>query len=92
MPVPVAAQSSPAEPASTVRPSLRSQRLQQPPIIDGVLDDASWRDAGVEVGEWLSYNPLHGERVPQKTRVWVGHDPDYLYFAFQCDDPDPSHI
>jgi hypothetical protein len=24
--------------------------------------------------------------------VWVSHDADYLYFAFQCDDPDPSSI
>jgi hypothetical protein len=74
------------------RPSLRSQRLTQPPIIDGLLDDEAWREPPVEIGEWLSYNPLHGEKVPQKTKVWVAHDTDYLYFAFQCDDPDPSAI
>src|SRR4051794_581379 len=81
----------PAEPTS-VRPSLQSRRLSQPPIIDGVLDDDAWRDGPVETGEWLSYNPLYGSSIPQKTKVWIGHDSDFLYFAFQCDDPDPSGV
>ncbi len=42
--------------------------------------------------EWLSYNPLHGDRIPQHTSVWVAYDDDYLYFAFKCDDPEPSGI
>ena len=42
--------------------------------------------------DWLSYNPLHGTAIPQRTRVWVGYDSRYLYFAFQCDDPEPSRI
>ena len=90
----VEAQTSPAvqAPATTVRPTLQSHRLDQPPIIDGLLDDASWRGASVEIGEFLSYNPLHGNPIPQKTHVWIGHDADYLYFAFQCDDPNPSNI
>ena len=94
LPCAAAAQSAPAveSSATALRPTLRSHRLGQPPTIDGVLDDASWREPSVEMGEWLSYNPLHGDRVPQKTQVWIGHDADYLYFAFQCDDPDPSGI
>ena len=44
-------------------------------------------------GEWLSYNPLHGRsRSRKKPRVWIAYDADYLYFAFQCDDPEPSGI
>jgi Domain of unknown function (DUF5916)/Carbohydrate family 9 binding domain-like len=74
------------------RPSLRSHRLTQPPAIDGVLDDEAWQDGSVETGEWLSYNPLFGSSVPQKTTVWIGHDPNFLYFAFQCDDPEPSNV
>ena len=81
----------PAE-AAAVKPSLRSHRLSQPPNIDGVLDDEAWREGPLETGEWLSYNPLYGSSVPQKTKVWIGHDTNYLYFAFQCDDPDPSAI
>ena len=88
---PQATPAKPAEPAA-VKPSLCSSRLSQPPTIDGVLDDDAWRAGPVETGEWLSYNPLYGSTVPQKTKVWIGHDTDYLYFAFQCDDPDPSAI
>ena len=25
----------------------------------------------METGEWLSYNPLHGDRIPQQTKVWI---------------------
>jgi hypothetical protein len=93
-PVAAGAQTTTAKEAqpSTARPALRSQRLSEPPTIDGVLDDGAWRDAAAEVGEWLSYNPLHGDPIPQKTKVWIAHDPDYIYFAFQCDDPNPSAV
>ncbi len=43
-------------------------------------------------GEWLSYNPLHGDRIAQKTTVWITYDTGYLYFAFKCDDPNPAGI
>jgi len=79
-----------AQPAA--RPELRAVRVARPPVIDGVLDDEAWQQSPLTTGEWLSYNPLHGETVPQHTTVWVSHDVDYLYFAFQCDDPDPSSI
>jgi hypothetical protein len=78
--------------SSSTRPVLRSHRIQQPPTIDGVLDDEAWRDGPLETGEWLTYNPLHGNSIPQKTKVWIAHDSNYLYFAFQCDDPEPDRI
>jgi hypothetical protein len=79
-------------PDAAARPELQSQRVQRPPAIDGILDDEAWRDAPLETGEWLSYNPLHGDRIPQRTKVWIAHDADYIYFAFQCDDPEPDAI
>ncbi|MGH9371603.1 MAG: DUF5916 domain-containing protein [Vicinamibacterales bacterium] len=77
---------------ATGAPELRAHRLNQPPIIDGVLDDDGWRDAEVATGDWRSYNPLHGDSVKQQTKVWIGYDADFLYFAFQCNDPDPAGI
>jgi hypothetical protein len=74
------------------RAVLRALSLTEPPTIDGLLDDAAWRGEALPTGEWLSYNPLHGDSIPQQTRVWIAHDSRYLYFAFQCDDPDPSAI
>ena len=82
----------PAQPPRTAAATLRSHRVAQPPVIDGVLDDDAWREGPVETGEWLSYNPLHGSKVPQQTQVWIAHDSNYLYFAFQCSDPEPDRI
>jgi hypothetical protein len=75
-----------------VRPTIRPTRAARPPAIDGVLDDEVWQSGPVETGEFLSYNPLHGSSIPQTTTVWMSYDADYLYFAFKCDDPDPSGI
>src|SRR6185295_17040429 len=90
------AQDAPAPPAqtsqSTARPELHARRLPQPPVIDGVLDDDAWREPPYETGEWRSYNPLYGDTLPQQTKVWIGYDANYLYFAFQCLDPQPSAI
>jgi Domain of unknown function (DUF5916)/Carbohydrate family 9 binding domain-like len=83
---------APSPTTATTRPSLQSHRVQQPPVIDGVLDDDAWRGGPVETGEWLSYNPLYGSKIPQQTKVWIAHDSNYIYFAFQCDDPEPERI
>jgi hypothetical protein len=72
--------------------ALRAVRVQAAPNIDGLLDDDAWRGAPQPTGEWLSYNPLPGDKITQQTRVWIAYDSKYLYFAFQCDDPEPSRI
>ena len=69
---------------------MRATRLAKPPVVDGILDDEAWTGAPLPSGTWLSYNPLHGDQIAQQTTVWVGYDADALYFAFRCDDPDPS--
>lgn len=78
--------------ADRVDAPVQAQRLSAPPSIDGVLDDRAWSARPIETAEWRSYNPLHGDTVPQRTRVWVAYDADALYFAFQCDDPEPARI
>jgi hypothetical protein len=67
-------------------------RLAMPPVIDGALDDEAWAGAPLELGEWLSYNPLYGDKLPHRTDVWGAYDADYLYFAFRCTDPEPQKI
>jgi hypothetical protein len=82
-----------AEAQQFVRPELQAVRAGQTPVIDGLLDDLAWQQiAPLPTGEFLSYNPLHGSPIPQTTTVWVSYDADYLYFAFKCDDPEPSGI
>ena len=71
---------------------LRATHLSKAPVIDGILDDEAWVGDPLPTGKWLSYNPLHGDSIPQQTSVWVGYDADALYFAFRCDDVEPGRI
>jgi hypothetical protein len=77
----------------TTRPELRGERLDRAPVVDGVLNDDVWQMVQpLDTKDWRSYNPLHDESIPQQTTVWAAYDADNLYFAFKCDDPDPSKI
>ena len=80
----------PAEP--TAAPSLRSHRVAQ-----GQPSTACWTTTPGASGRW---RPASGCRTTRCTatasrsrrRSGSPHDADYLYFAFQCDDPEPSGI
>jgi uncharacterized protein DUF5916/cellulose/xylan binding protein with CBM9 domain len=74
------------------RPRLEPVRATAPPTIDGVLDDAAWQGAALPMSEWLTYNPLNGDRMEQRTEVRAVYDDRYLYFAFHCTDPDPAKV
>jgi hypothetical protein len=71
---------------------LLAARAATPPVVDGVLDDAAWSREPLTLGDWLSYNPLYGDRIAQQTSVWVAYDDRFLYFAFRCSDPEPARI
>jgi hypothetical protein len=73
------------------KPTMDAHAAAEPPRIDGILGETEWGEP-VATGDWLSYNPLHGDRVPQQTTVWISYDADALYFAFRCDDPEPDGI
>ncbi len=62
------------------------------PRIDGKLDDVAWQGPSLTLGTWTSYNPLHGDTIPQSTQVWIAYDTRYLYFAFRCLDPEAGRI
>ena len=74
------------------RPVIRAEPATVPPRIDGSLDDAIWQRPAIVTGEWMSYNPLYGDSIPQHTDVWIAYDRDNLYVAFNCDDPEPAGI
>ncbi|MDR1728246.1 MAG: carbohydrate binding family 9 domain-containing protein [Acidobacteriota bacterium] len=73
-------------------PSLQVKRVEAAPVIDGNLDDAAWLGAGLQLTDWVSYNPLRGEKVPQRTDVFAAYDAKNLYFAFRCIDDEPEKI
>ena len=85
VPAVVLASESALEPLTPVRAAAA-------PLIDGTLDDTVWQGPELKTGAWGSYNPLHGEAIPQQTRVWIAYDDRYMYIAFRCDDPDAARI
>jgi hypothetical protein len=85
--LPATAAAEPADPTT-----IQAERLTEAPRIDGVLDDRAWSAAPVDAAEWRSYSPLYGDAIAQHTQAWVAYDSDAIYFAFQCDDPQPDRI
>src|SRR5215831_20926491 len=67
-------------------------RAARPPKIDGDLNDDAWDDDPLVLGNWLSYNPLYGTPMPQRTDVRIAYDDRNLYFAFHCVDKEPEKI
>jgi hypothetical protein len=74
------------------RPRVEPQRVATAPRIDGVLDDEAWQGPPLPLSEWLTYNPLNGDRLAQQTQVQAAYDERYLYFAFRCSDPEPAKV
>src|SRR2546422_9838778 len=67
-------------------------RASAPPKIDGILDDEAWQQAPLVLGDWISYNPLYGEKLEFQTEVRLIYDDRNLYFAFHCFDSEPDKI
>jgi len=74
------------------RARLEPARVTTPPSIDGILDDESWQGPPLSLTEWLTYNPLNGDKLAQETEVRVVYDDRHLYFAFHCLDPEPGKV
>ena len=71
----------------TIHPDL----AKKPPQIDGNLDDEIWQHPPLKK-EFITYNPLYGEKLSYATQVWLAYDSKNLYFAFKCYDNEPQKI
>jgi hypothetical protein len=71
--------------------TLEPLRTAVPPVIDGVLDDAAWREAQAISG-FKSFIPDFGKEPSEQTSAWMAYDAEYLYFAFDCRDRSPDRI
>ena len=56
-----------------------------PPVIDGVVDDAAWLDAG-HSDAFLQIYPGEGTDPSQRTEFWVTYDANNIYIAVRCHD------
>lgn len=67
----------------------RSYRRQHPIVIDGVLDERDWKNA-----DTVSRFKLTGKPVPaeHQTYVKIVHEPEYLYFGIEAEEPFPEKM
>jgi len=66
-------------------------RVQNPPKIDGRLDDPCWREA-VPTSDFVQMEPEEGELATEQTIVRAVYDGDNLYFGVECLDSQPDRI
>jgi hypothetical protein len=67
--------------------SLQAVKIIQPPRIDGVLDDAIWKDVP-SVSDFIQNFPTYGLPASQKTVVKIAYDNTAIYVgAYLYDDP-----
>src|SRR5438874_4860217 len=65
-------------------------RFDQPPVIDGKLDDEIWTQA-VKLKDFYQTTPGDNIAPSQPTEVFLGYDAKFLYVAFRCYD-DPAKV
>jgi hypothetical protein len=66
-------------------------KTDTPPVIDGKLDDPLWRQA-TRFDNFITFKPDYGKPTSEKTAVLMAYDREYIYFAFDCLDSEPSKI
>jgi len=71
--------------------SFRINRTAEPPKIDGLIEDACWKNIQ-SVSGFIQYNPVNGAKASEETYVWMAYDSKNLYFAFFMEDSQPDKI
>ena len=71
------------------RPSITIPRIDQPPNIDGVLDDDVWATA-VHLTDFVQQQPLEGTPATEATDVYIAYDSDNIYLAVHAHYSDPN--
>lgn len=65
--------------------SVKPQKVEQAPVIDGVLDEELWQRAPTVTG-FRTFVPDYDKPMGYTTRVMMAYDEENLYFAFKCED------
>ena len=73
------------------RPSITALRVEQPPVIDGVLDEGAWQKAPA-AGDFMQYEPRDGVPMTERTEFRVLYDARALYIGIWCYDSEPNKI
>ena len=72
-------------------PRIVAIRVEQGPVIDGVLDDAVWQRANV-IDDFTQVEPRQGAAPSERTEIRILIDDETLYFGISCYDSEPEGI
>jgi hypothetical protein len=84
----------PARPALAQResgPAIRANRISDPIVMDGLLNEESWMRAEV-LEQFLQKDPEEGSPATELTEVRILYDARHIYFGITCLDSNPSGI
>ena len=85
------AQTNPRPATAETRPVATAAAIAAPPTIDGVLDEAVWRNA-VPLTDFVQAEPLEGQPASETTEVRVLYDDTAIYVGVVLHDRDPTQI
>ncbi len=66
-------------------------KLAESADIDGVMDEAAWRNA-LLIEDFHQYEPVEYAEPSQKTKVWIYYTEDALFIASFFEEPDMSKV
>ena len=72
-----------------VSPTMIAVKVDQPPRIDGRLDDPCWQSATHVVDFWRMENSAPEY---ERTEAWICYDRENIYVAWYCHDSQPNRI
>ena len=75
----------------TGRPTVRPPVVDEPPAIDGRLDDAAWI-AAARITEFVQISPLDGAPGTENTEVYIAYDSTNIYLGFHAHYTNPSMV
>ena len=65
------------------QPVVQAIRIENPPVIDGYVNDKAWEKAFV-VTEFYQREPNEGEPISDRTEFYTCYDANNIYFAVKC--------
>ncbi|MBC8370730.1 MAG: carbohydrate binding family 9 domain-containing protein [Planctomycetes bacterium] len=65
--------------------------VDQPPVLDGRLDDVTWQTA-TQIGDFTEVKPNEGQIADPETVCYIARDANFLYIAFECFDNDTQSM
>jgi hypothetical protein len=68
------------------RKQFRAARTEEPIILDGLLDEPSWKSAETH-SDFIERSPNPGGKARYQTTVKILYNSEALYFGIRCDQP-----